>query len=65
MRYVLATLLVLILPGCGKQTAIVEINTSVCPVWEPWRWSAKDTDETIALAKRNNARRAEWCSGYK
>jgi hypothetical protein len=65
MRLVLATLLILLLPGCANQTATVATNEVVCTVWKDVSWSPKDTTSTIIEVKQNNARRDGWCIGVK
>lgn len=52
-----------ILPSCETVTGSAATNRTVCAVWQPVSWSAKDTDQTILEVKANNARRAGWCSG--
>lgn len=61
MRYVLATLLIFLLPGCASLTTTPATNSSVCDVWRDISWSKKDTDQTIGEIKTNNARREGWC----
>ena len=64
MRYALAIVLVLVLPGCAIRTGIVEIETidTVCVLaWKPVGWSVRDTDQTIYEVKQNNARRKAFC----
>lgn len=62
MRLVLMIVLgamLLTLPACVSTT--VGSGRTECHVWRPVSWSAKDTDQTIAEVKGNNARRAAWC----
>ena len=61
MRYALAIALTLTLMGCAKTMGTVETNTAACAVWQPVRWSVKDTDLTIAQVKVQNARRDAYC----
>ena len=63
--FVLATMLLLTLPGCGTTMATVATNQTVCDVWKPVGWSKKDTDQTVTEVKVNNARREGWCHGPK
>lgn len=35
----------------------------VCSRWRPVTWSKRDTTETIAGVKVNNANRKAWCDG--
>jgi hypothetical protein len=68
LRFALATLLLLTLSGCGSLTGIgatKATNSTVCNVWRPIGWSKKDTDQTIAEIKVNNARQEGWCFGGK
>ena len=44
--------------GCATTTASVGTE---CSVWKPITWSVKDTDQTIAEVKTNNARQKAWC----
>jgi hypothetical protein len=61
MRFVLATMLLLTLPGCALTMGTGAIDNAACVVWKPISWSVKDTDQTIAEAKTNNARRRGFC----
>lgn len=61
MRYALAMLSALILTGCASQTKPAVTVDSVCAIWPTTSWSKKDTDETIAGNKFNNARRSGFC----
>jgi outer membrane biogenesis lipoprotein LolB len=61
MRYVAATLSLLLLTGCATTTGTVETNSAVCSVWRPVTWSTKDTDQTIREVKVSNARRKGYC----
>jgi outer membrane biogenesis lipoprotein LolB len=49
----------LLLAGCSKTTGIGGINA--CDFWRPVSWSQKDTPQTVAEVKGNNARRKAWC----
>lgn len=52
----------MLLAGCKTTTAT---NGIECAVWRPVTWSSRDTPETIAEVKANNARRKAWCEGKK
>lgn len=56
MRPAAALLLTALLAACVT-TMDTAATDSVCLVWQPIRWSAADTDETIAQAKASNAAR--------
>ena len=64
----LATLLALaiVATGCAKTTAGVATETgrALCDVFQPFAWSADDTNETIRAAKAHNATGARVC-GWK
>lgn len=57
-----------LLAGCVTTTGTGGIRanpeaanpTAVCHVWKPISWSSRDTDQTIAEAKANNAARKAW-----
>lgn len=49
----------LLLAGCSKTTGTAA--TDACLFWQPVSWSQKDTKQTIAEVKTNNARRKAWC----
>lgn len=59
MRPAAALLLTALLAGCvtTMDTAATDAPSGVCLVWQPIRWSTRDTDETIAQAKASNAAR--------
>ena len=61
MRFKLTMLLAgtLLLGGCWKTTGTV--GTEVCDIWQPISWSQKDTPQTIAEVKINNAKQKAWC----
>ena len=61
MRYVAATLFLLLLTSCASTMGTVETNSAVCSVWRPVTWSTKDTDQTIREVKVSNARRKGYC----
>ena len=58
----LAILSPVILAGCARPMATAGISTA-CSVWKPTTWSKKDTTETIAEIKVQNARRNGFCNG--
>lgn len=60
MRCALAMLLTLALTGCSQTMGIAETK-AVCAVWSDISWSRKDTPQTVAEVKVNNARRAGYC----
>ena len=55
--------LTLLAAGCATTTAGVatESGRALCEQFEPIRWSARDTDETIRAAKAHNAVGARLC----
>ena len=57
----IGTAAMLLLAGCSRTTGTGAINE--CDFWRPISWSTKDTHETIAEVKANNARRGAWCKG--
>ena len=63
MRTLRTTLLLLVLaiPLASCKTTDTAV-ISACEQWRPVSWSQKDTRETIADVKGNNARRAAWCA---
>jgi hypothetical protein len=61
----LAVLSMFVLSGCAMTIPMKESNDAVCTVWRDVSWSKKDTDQTIAEVKQNNARREGWCHGSK
>lgn len=44
-----------ILPGCATTMASVGTDAVACSAFEPIRWSARDTEETIRQVKEHNA----------
>lgn len=48
------------LAGCVT-TGTGGSDPAVCAQWRGVSWSSKDTPQTIADVKGNNARRAAWC----
>jgi hypothetical protein len=62
MRIALASLSIFLLSGCATMTGTVGTKAA-CTVWSDISWSKKDTDQTIAEIKRNNARRDGFCRG--
>lgn len=68
MRAVLPLTLLLILQGCATTTGSVgtdALASSPCSAFEPIRWSAKDTDETIRQVKEHNAAWKAICAQPK
>lgn len=65
MRAALLLTPLLTLQGCVTTTASVETDAVACSAFEPIRWSAKDTDETIRQAKEHNAAWNAVCSTRK
>ena len=57
----------LILPACATTGSAGNdaLSSSPCAAFEPIRWSAKNTDETIRQAKEHNAAWAVVCSRKK
>ena len=53
------------LSGCAMTIPMSANDEAVCTVWRDVSWSKKDTDQTIAEVKQNNARREGWCHGAK
>lgn len=53
-------LLTLALTGCSQTMGTAETK-AVCAVWSDISWSRKDTPQTVAEVKVNNARRAGYC----
>lgn len=49
----------LLLAGCSRTTGTGAIDA--CSFWQPISWSQRDTPQTIAEVKVNNARRKAWC----
>ena len=48
------------LASCSQTgTAVI----SACEQWRALSWSKKDTRDTIAEVKGNNARQEAWCKG--
>lgn len=58
-RLALAT--TLLVAGCTQTTGTA--GTEICSLWRPVSWSQKDTPQTVADVKVNNARRAGYCGG--
>jgi hypothetical protein len=61
----LAVLSMFVLSGCAMTIPMSANDDAVCTVWRDVSWSKKDTDQTIAEVKQNNARRDGWCHGAK
>ena len=61
MRYALVMLLTFPLMACSSLTATKETDPVACVVWKDISWSSKDTPQTIAEVKVNNARRDGFC----
>ena len=55
MRAALLLMPLLILQGCATTTDSAGTDAVACSAFEPIRWSAKDTDETIRQAKERHA----------
>ncbi len=55
----------LILPGCVMTTGSVATDALACSIFEPIRWSAKDSDETIRQVREHNAAWKAACAGTK
>ena len=55
MRAALLLMPLLILQGCATTTGSAGTDVVACSTFEPIRWSAKDTDETIRRVKEHNA----------
>ena len=54
----LLSVLAIPLASCKTtETAVI----SACDQWRAVSWSQKDTQDTIADVKGNNARRGAWC----
>ena len=53
------------LSGCAMTIPMNASEDAACTVWRDVSWSKKDTDQTIAEVKQNNARRDGWCHGSK
>ncbi len=51
----LALVLPLLLSGCVTTMGGGETRAALCDQFRPVSWSIKDTDETIAQSKQNNA----------
>jgi hypothetical protein len=51
-----------ILPGCATTTGSAGTDAVACSAFEPIRWSAKDTDETIRQVREHNAAWKAVCS---
>ena len=48
-------------PNNPQVDAAIDANAvEVCKAWLPISWSSRDTPETIAEAKANNAARVAW-----
>ncbi len=65
MRAALLLTPLLILPGCVTTTDSAGTDTLACSAFEPIRWSAKDTDETIRQVKEHNAAWKAVCTQQK
>ena len=63
MRAALLLTPLLILPGCVTTTGSAGNDAVACSAFEPIRWSAKDTGETIRQAKEHNAAWRAVCAG--
>ena len=63
MRAALLLTPLLILPGCVTTTGSAGNDAVACAAFEPIRWSANDTDETIRQAKEHNAAWRAVCPG--
>lgn len=51
------------IPIAGCATTGGGGTEGVCSRWRPTTWSQRDTAETIAGNKINNANRKAWCDG--
>jgi hypothetical protein len=65
MRAALLLTPLLNLPGCATTTASVGTDAVGCSAFEPIRWSAKDTDETVRQVKEHNAAWRAVCVSTK
>ena len=65
MRAALLLTPLLILQGCVTTTGTVATDAIACSAFEPIRWSAKDTDETIRQVKGHNAAWKAACPTQK
>lgn len=57
-RWLLVALLALAMPtlaGCATTTATGGRTDVSCVAFEPFRWSRRDTEETVRQAKEHNA----------
>jgi hypothetical protein len=61
MRAALLLTPLLILPGCVTTTGSAGNDAVACSAFEPIRWSAKDTDETIRQVQGHNAAWSALC----
>lgn len=51
------------IPIAGCATTGGGGTEGVCSRWRPITWSKRDTAETVAGVKINNANRKAWCDG--
>ena len=65
MLAVLPLTLLLILQGCATTTGSTGNDVVACSAFEPIRWSAKDTDDTIRQVKEHNAAWKGICTSPK